>query len=49
MKKRQTKTEKIDVVMPRLVQGEKEWFIEYSCYYPKEEKLEKFREYIHPL
>lgn len=42
MKKNQTD---LDVIMPRLVQGAKAWFIEYSCYCPKTNKLEKFREY----
>lgn len=42
MRKKQTN---VDVIMPRLVQGEKAWYIEYYCFYPKNNKLEKFREY----
>ena len=31
--------------MPRLVRGMSVWYIEYSCYFPKNNKLEKFRVY----
>jgi integrase len=39
------KIDKIDVIMPRLVESINGWYIEYSCYYEKNNKLEKFREY----
>ena len=42
MKKKQTD---VDVIMPKLVQGEKAWFVEYCCFCPRTNKLEKFRVY----
>jgi integrase len=45
MKKKQINSDAIDVIMPHLVQNSNAWFIEYSCYYSKTNKLEKFREY----
>jgi integrase len=35
----------IEVVMPRLVEGQRAWFVEYSCFNSKTNKLEKFRVY----
>jgi integrase len=38
------KSKDVEVVMPHLVEGKK-WHIEYLCYYPKTDRLEKFRIY----
>jgi integrase len=39
------KLENVEVIMPRLIEGIKKWYIEYSCFYDKTNKLEKFRIY----